>query len=548
MAESRNNSPSGRSRPSQVFKETLREIRVARRVAEASHPEPSKGKYSKYPPTLESVKAKTVPGLITDYQLRQIRNYYDIPDKVKTQIPLEGESFDTPSYEVLMTLDRAPGQLMHFSLLVLTVFHVAYLVVGVHPNMALFGTMYNVIHKGPLCYFQVASSSYNFLCTKKIDKVEPSRWFKLGFLAKGGFSDDVCAHWSFSNSTVASEDSARTQAEVDKLRVGFPRALPHEVFCDRDVLIKAGLAKGVGKFPNVTLLELLLQRDASGSCTMPHKVNFKLITSGKDPLAQISKRKGNSARDSSSEVHVIESPQTETALFFKRLSDRGHRFPEGYSNNLSFVKELYVEEKHGGGFAVFYPEDLHDSFSHFQLKDTECAYGLSLKWRESEESRARLEPDRTSLEKWLAEVLRERDEVGACARDLEGKYEDLQAVCNGLVKSKFDLSHQYEVYVAALKNSLEKSEQRSRDLKTQLDSSRHLLAGSEKQLEQSRPPPETFSLKVYEEFPDILSMFPEFMGKHFGKAYVVPLTSREVMMMLKAMMALGKTMRIPGLF
>ncbi|GAA0172224.1 hypothetical protein LIER_41305 [Lithospermum erythrorhizon] len=39
---------------------------------------------------------------------------------------------------------------------------------------------------------------------------------------------------------------------------------------------------------------------------MPHKVNFKSVTSGKDPLARFSKRKGNSARDSSSEVTADE--------------------------------------------------------------------------------------------------------------------------------------------------------------------------------------------------------------------------------------------------
>ncbi|GAA0168721.1 hypothetical protein LIER_40621 [Lithospermum erythrorhizon] len=117
--------------------------------------------------------------------------------------------------------------------------------------------MYDVIHKGPLAYFQVASPSYKFLYTKKVDKVEPNRWFKLWFLAQRGFGAEVRHH--------CSEDFAKTQAEVEKLRTGFPHALPHEVFCDGDVLIKAGMTKGVDKFPNITL--------------------------GKDPLAQISKRK-----------------------------------------------------------------------------------------------------------------------------------------------------------------------------------------------------------------------------------------------------------------
>ncbi|GAA0139708.1 hypothetical protein LIER_01199 [Lithospermum erythrorhizon] len=32
------------------------------------------------------------------------------------------------------------------------------------------------------------------------------------------------------------------------------------------------------------------------------------------------------------------------------------------------------------------PSELHDAFSHFRLKSTECAHGLFLKWKESEES------------------------------------------------------------------------------------------------------------------------------------------------------------------
>ncbi|GAA0143265.1 hypothetical protein LIER_03990 [Lithospermum erythrorhizon] len=128
----------------------------------------------------------------------------------------------------------------------------------------------------------------------------------------------------------------------------------------------------------------------------------------------------------------------------------------------------------------------------------------------------------------------------AHAHDLEGKYEDLQAVRDGLVKSKSDLSRHHEIDAAALKEF----EQRSQDLRAQLDSSQRLLADSEKLLEQ-RPPPEvvieqfkegqnykylliddtvsimkSFSLKVYPEFPGIHFMFPEFVGEHFGQEYV----------------------------
>ncbi|GAA0160091.1 hypothetical protein LIER_38974 [Lithospermum erythrorhizon] len=111
----------------------------------------------------------------------------------------------------------------------------------------------------------------------------------MGF-SQGGFGTNVRHHWSLSTSILCSEDSTKTQAGVEKLRTGFPRALPHEVFCDGDVLIKAGLTKGVDKFPNTTLRDLLSLKHSSGDCVMLHKVNFKVVTTGKDHLARISKR------------------------------------------------------------------------------------------------------------------------------------------------------------------------------------------------------------------------------------------------------------------
>ncbi|GAA0166666.1 hypothetical protein LIER_21772 [Lithospermum erythrorhizon] len=101
----------------------------------------------------------------------------------------------------------------------------------------------------------------------------------------------------------------------------------------------------------------------------------------------------------------------------------------------------------------------------------ECAYGLFLKWKESEDSRVDSEAEKVSLEKGLSEVLRERDEAQAQDDDLRGKYEDLLAIRDGLVKSRSDLSHQCDTDLAALKTSLEESEQRSRDLEVRLDSS-----------------------------------------------------------------------------
>ncbi|GAA0185924.1 hypothetical protein LIER_33212 [Lithospermum erythrorhizon] len=71
-------------------------------------PKPYKGKSTKEPPTLKEVKAKTVPGLITYYQLRQIRKHYGISDELKTRIPFEGENVDAPSTQTEAPKEGTP--------------------------------------------------------------------------------------------------------------------------------------------------------------------------------------------------------------------------------------------------------------------------------------------------------------------------------------------------------------------------------------------------------------------------------------------------------
>ncbi|GAA0184708.1 hypothetical protein LIER_31996 [Lithospermum erythrorhizon] len=210
------------------------------------------------------------------------------PSRAVVPKPSMGKSSKEPP-----TLD----ELIPFAWLVLTVFQVACLASGVVPKIPLFSVMYNVIHKSPLAYFQVASPSYNFLYSKKVDKVEPSRWFKLWFLAKKGFSSEVRSHWSLSvASTLSAEDFAKTQAEIEKLRTDFPHALPHEVFCDEGVLIKSGASQGV---------DLLSLKYSSESCTMPHKVSYKTMTTGKDHLARVSKRKGVASSGDTSDASTL---------------------------------------------------------------------------------------------------------------------------------------------------------------------------------------------------------------------------------------------------
>ncbi|GAA0154391.1 hypothetical protein LIER_12385 [Lithospermum erythrorhizon] len=392
-----------------------------------------------------------------------------------------------------------------------------------------------------------------------MEKVEPSRWFKLWFLAKGGFGSEVRHHWSLSTSTLSTEDSTKTQTKVEKLRTGFPHALPHEVFCDEDVLIKAGLTKGVCKFPNTTLLDLLSMKHSSWSCFMPHKFSYKVVTTGKDLLARISKRKSVAASDNTSDalslapipkksrrtakkaipkdapvitevlLETLNLPSLDLSLVTtitipdhipsldimasaqkspppappSKASSSSGSVSLGYPYSLPsdiiviektiskreeptaslLLKNCILKGDMEGIIGYSSPLELHDAFSHFQL--------------DSEESRAAFEADKASLEKRLFEIIRERDEARAQATDLKNKHADFQAVCNGLVKSKVDLSSKHKIDTVVFKSSLEESERRSWDLRAQLDSSQELLATSEKQLSM-RPPPEVVIKKFKE--------------------------------------------------
>ncbi|GAA0183244.1 hypothetical protein LIER_42364 [Lithospermum erythrorhizon] len=125
-------------------------------------PDISKGKGSKEPASLESVKAKTIPGSTDAFCM-------------------------ACPYRVPSSLFGCRGG----SQLGVVEYHVQR-----HPQ-------------GPLTYLQVASPYYNFFI-KKMDKVEPCWWYRLWFLGKGGFGEEVRAHWSLTNTTLHAEDSPKT--------------------------------------------------------------------------------------------------------------------------------------------------------------------------------------------------------------------------------------------------------------------------------------------------------------------------------------------------
>ncbi|GAA0154467.1 hypothetical protein LIER_12439 [Lithospermum erythrorhizon] len=363
------------------------------RGQQVTQSETSKSKRSKDPPTLDQVRAKTVPGLITEAQLRAIRNHYDFSD----------EGLSATSKWLL-------------------------------PNI----------------------TSYT-----------PRRWIKLrpavgsgcGFWPKGdsGMTFVLISPWPilpFMPRTLP-----RHKGDIDKLRAGFPEAIPHEVFCDRDVLIKAGLTKGADNFPKFKLLALLSHKHAFGNCTMPHKVAYKSITSGKDVLARVSKRKGSSVLESSTTTgkakKALKVKVYAAALSVTTPPEATPSVPEAVveafgppslraqhpitivipdqvspSSGKSDSSSLPPPESASGSDGPWLPipytllsgvtetEDtvskVNSSTTSLLMKKmyaTECTYGLSLKWKEAEKSLAKLADEKTSLEERLNEALSLADNV-----------------------------------------------------------------------------------------------------------------------------------------
>ncbi|GAA0157913.1 hypothetical protein LIER_15070 [Lithospermum erythrorhizon] len=121
---------------------------------------------------------------------------------------------------VLVAIDRAPSQLGPFPWATLTAFQVR-----------------NMLYHG------------------KPGKASPSRWHKYWFLVKDAFSDKVRTTFSTVHTTLEVEESPKVAVGLKNLEDGFPKTLSLDIFCDLDVLIKAGLSKSIDNFPQFDLGE-----------------------------------------------------------------------------------------------------------------------------------------------------------------------------------------------------------------------------------------------------------------------------------------------------
>ncbi|GAA0184827.1 hypothetical protein LIER_32115 [Lithospermum erythrorhizon] len=289
-------------------------------------PEASKGKGSKEPPSLESVKAKTLPGLITKVQLLAIRNHYDFLEVVQTRILDKREDIDTPTTKTEVPKE---GQLMPFFL------------AGTHG---------------------VSS----------------------GVLGCGGSSQ-------------------------------FANVLHH-----------AGLSKGADNFPKFTLRVFTTPKKSKRAPKVPVPEatpsvfetvveNFGPPSHPKgDPITivmpdRVSPSLGevpHSSSSSSSVLHPSESASGSNGPLLPTpytlpsgvtvTEDSVSRHKESTASLM--LKNCMLRRDMEGILECSSPDELHYTFSYFQLRATECACCLFLKWKEADESWANLVVEKSSLE------------------------------------------------------------------------------------------------------------------------------------------------------
>ncbi|GAA0173450.1 hypothetical protein LIER_41527 [Lithospermum erythrorhizon] len=98
-------------------------------------------------------------------------------------------------------------------------------------------------------------------------------------LGRGSF------HRLYCSTTLEYEETLELFVGLKKLEEGFPKILALDVFCDLDVLIKAGLSRGHDSFPDVDLATLLRLKD--GKVVVPHQVRYLDVISENRLLSEM---------------------------------------------------------------------------------------------------------------------------------------------------------------------------------------------------------------------------------------------------------------------
>ncbi|GAA0159942.1 hypothetical protein LIER_16611 [Lithospermum erythrorhizon] len=255
----------------------------------------SKKKGTRESQTFEGFRKVTSASAVDTGHLRHIRDHYRIETGVKTRIPLAGQTIDAlmvnptakKGYPIEKGYIPISWEFLNYGLR---------LPASSFVNSDLTAIDHTPSQLGPFGYStwltRVASSlphslsqERNILYHGKPGKASPSRWHKYWFLAKDAFSDKVHSSFSTVHTTLGYEESPELAEGLKRLEEGFPETLVLDIFCDPDVLIKAGLSKSIDNFPDINLATLLIAKD--GKAVVPNQVSYLEVILGTRLLSEM---------------------------------------------------------------------------------------------------------------------------------------------------------------------------------------------------------------------------------------------------------------------
>ncbi|GAA0145988.1 hypothetical protein LIER_42890 [Lithospermum erythrorhizon] len=272
------------------------------------------GKSSKKAPV------KATSSVVGSGYLRHIHDYYHIEKVVKMRIPLTEESVDNP----LVTLSAGKGD----------------------PMEKEFTPVFRECFNNGL---RLPASAFVNNILAAIDfapgQLGPFAWGTLTAF-QDTISDDVRSTFSTVHTTLGVEESPEVSEGLKKLEEILPPTLALDVFCDPDVLIKAGFSKLVDNFPQFELATLLKAKD--GKAVVPHQVSYLDVISGNRFIDQMLVSQLASSAVAPAPVEAISEQLMATEVAYTlslQLDDSGHRDEEITHLKASYEKALTSTRK-----------------------------------------------------------------------------------------------------------------------------------------------------------------------------------------------------------
>ncbi|GAA0162127.1 hypothetical protein LIER_18290 [Lithospermum erythrorhizon] len=197
----------------------------------------SKKKGARVSQTLDRFSKVMRTSTVASWHLRHICEHYRIETGVKTRIPIIVETIDTPIVNPAANKRDPIERGLSFYL-------GGAIIESVQPNLQC-GS-----HERVAAFpYSLASEKYDVPWEARERKFQSKRrvegkcpkWHKYWFLAKDAILDEVRTTFSTIHTTLEYEELPESIEGLKKLEDGFLETLALDIFCDPDVLVKAGL-------------------------------------------------------------------------------------------------------------------------------------------------------------------------------------------------------------------------------------------------------------------------------------------------------------------